>query len=480
MAVFKLAEPGLAGATPAHDDETASRGTAAGGLHPCLAARHKGKLEPPSMSDPPAPAPKDPQRRIAAAMLAAWPDPAAMADAVEALLAASQERPRVMAEWLTVRAFALWRSPYAPDERRLARLLSHPARLRLRDNLPLDGPGFRPLAPFAASGLPPLDGVTALAAWLGLEDTELHWFADCDGRLARGQGHRLGHYTQIWLGKRGGGRRLVEAPLPRLKALQRQILREILSHVPPHQAAFGFVAGRNCVQAAQRHAGEAVVLSCDLKDFFASVPASRVHAIFRCLGYPHAVARLLTGLVTVRTPPDCLAALPPRDRPIWRQPHLPQGAPSSPALANLACRGLDIRLAALARSWEANFSRYADDMVFSGGRRLADPGLIEAIGGIVAACGLRLHPTKTRLMRQGRRQQVTGITVNQHINLPRDQYDRLKAILTNCRRHGPASQNRDGHPDLRAHLEGRIQWAATLNPHRGLKLRQIYEAIDWG
>ncbi|MEM7505864.1 MAG: reverse transcriptase family protein [Pseudomonadota bacterium] len=421
-----------------------------------------------------------PERLIAAEMLAVWPDRSAMVERISGLLYGWRSRRTVRATGLVERAMTGWQRPYPPAEKDLAALVAEASPLLLRDHVALDSPGFAPLKPLVAAGLPRIDGTAGLAEWLNLSDAELHWFADCDGRLARGQGHRLGHYSQIWLRKRSGGRRLVEAPLPRLKALQRRILHDILDRVPAHANAFGFVAGRNCVQAAARHAGEAVVLRCDLKDYFASVRASRVHAVFRCLGYTHPVARLLTGLVTVRTPPDCLATLPASDRGAWRQPHLPQGAPTSPALANLSSRGMDIRLTALARSWQANYSRYADDMVFSGGRHLADPGLFEAIERIVRDCAFRLNPGKTRLMRQGRRQQVTGVVVNRHLNLPRDQYDTLKAILNNCMRHGPSTQNRAGHPNLRAHLEGRIQWAETLNPHRGLKLRAIFDRIAWG
>ncbi len=83
-------------------------------------------------------------------------------------------------------------------------------------------------------------------------------------------------------------------------------------------------------------------------------------------------------------------------------------------------------------------------------------------------------------MRRGGTQRVTGIVVNDHVNVPRTEFDRLKATLHNCVRTGPAEQNRDGITDFRAHLQGRVAWVRQVNPRRGEKLAQLFEAIDWG
>ncbi len=82
-------------------------------------------------------------------------------------------------------------------------------------------------------------------------------------------------------------------------------------------------------------------------------------------------------------------------------------------------------------------------------------------------------------MRRSVRQRVTGLVVNQHINVARESYDRLKATLHNCLRRGPADQNRAGHRSFRAHLDGRIAWVESVNPGRGQKLRAMFEAIVW-
>ena len=414
-------------------------------------------------------------RRLAALMLAQGWEPGPMAAALAAVWQGDGDHPSDIVEEIR----AAWPLPYAPAEDWLAAEL---ARFDLSAYDPpviTAPPACRPLAPFRGLGLPALPSPGALAAWLEIPGPQLDWFADCDARLARPAAARFGHYVQHWQPKRGGGQRLVEAPRPRLKALQRRVLRGIVDLVPAHPAACGFVKGRDCRAHAARHAGENLVIALDLKDFFASAPARRVHGIFRCLGYPPAVARLLTGLVTVATPADCVAVLPPADRPAFRAPHLPQGAPTSPALANLAAWPMDRRLAALARRAGVAYSRYADDLAFSGDRDVGVSGLLSAVGEIARGSGFRLNPAKTRVMRQGGRQRLTGIVVNRRINSPRAETDRLKAILTNCLRHGPAGQNRAGHPDFRAHLSGRIAWVEAVNPARAAKLRAIFERIRW-
>jgi retron-type reverse transcriptase len=160
---------------------------------------------------------------------------------------------------------------------------------------------------------------------------------------------------------------------------------------------------------------------------------------------------------------------------------LPQGAPTSPALANLLAWRMDRRLHGLARRANANFTRYADDLAFSGDTDFAN-GLArfgKSIETILKEEGFALNASKTRVMSRNQRQQVTGIVVNEHCNFGRAEFDTLKAILHNCARTGPAPQNRAGERDFRAHLEGRVSWVEQINPPRGARLRRLFERIDW-
>jgi len=271
--------------------------------------------------------------------------------------------------------------------------------------------------------------------------------------------------------------------------LQRRILHEVLDVVPVHPAAHGFVRGRSAVKGARRHTGAQVVVRFDLTAFFATVPARAVHARFRELGYPEAVAHVLTGLTTHAAPVAVVSAMPPggspEDRTAVRQwlsaAHLPQGAPTSPALANLCAAGLDRRLTGLARALDATCTRYVDDLTFSGGPALAaGAGRLErAVAAIAAEEGFALNRAKTLVRGAGSRQVVTGIVVNDHPAVARQEYDRLKAVLHNCVVHGPRTQNREGHPDFRGHLAGRLGWFEAVDPVRARRLRERFDAIEW-
>ena len=212
----------------------------------------------------------------------------------------------------------------------------------------------------------------------------------------------------------------------------------------------------------------------DLQDFFPSIGAARIRALFRTVGYPEAVANLLTGICTHSTPRALGGAL-------YTRPHLPQGAPTSPALANLCMYRADCRLTGLAAGAGAHYTRYADDLAFSGDAHFeqgAEPFSLRA-AAILLEEGFEVHHRKTRIMRQGVRQYLAGLVTNQHPNIPRPDYDRLKATLSNCIRYGPESQNRDAHPAFRQHLEGRVAWVESVNPQRGKRLRVIYEQIKF-
>ena len=166
---------------------------------------------------------------------------------------------------------------------------------------------------------------------------------------------------------------------------------------------------------------------------------------------------------------------------LYRQPHLPQGAPTSPALANLCAYHLDCRLHGLAETAGARYTRYADDLAFSGEEdfaKCADRFSIQS-AAIAAEEGFAVHHRKTRVMRRSVRQHVAGLVINERMNIRRKDLDELKAILTNCARHGPASQNRDGHHDFRAHLEGRVAFVKSINREKGAKLDQLLKQISW-
>jgi RNA-directed DNA polymerase len=166
---------------------------------------------------------------------------------------------------------------------------------------------------------------------------------------------------------------------------------------------------------------------------------------------------------------------------MYARPHLPQGSPTSPALANLCSYRLDCRLAGLAASAAARYTRYADDLAFSGNEEFESR--VEQFSTHVAAIlmeeGFAVHHRKTRIMRQGVRQRLAGLVTNRRPNIVRKDFDLLKATLTNCVRRGPETQNRDAHPQFRLHLEGRVSFVEMINPKKGARLRKVFDEIKW-
>ncbi len=352
---------------------------------------------------------------------------------------------------------------------------------------------MQPVAAAASWSVSAIESAGALANWLRLSESELEWFADLKGfglqSKGQGTGSKLTHYHYRTLAKSSGSLRLIEAPKQHLKQIQRQILSEILSKIPVHPAAHGFVQGRSIKTFSASHVGRRVVLRIDLRDFFPTFSGRRIQAFFRTAGYPESVADLLGGLCANAAPRSVWkelgagvdAAQLTQARGLYSRPHLPQGAPTSPALANLCAYRIDCRLSGLAEAAGAVYTRYADDLAFSGEEsfeRCVERFAAHA-GAILVEEGFSVHFRKTRIMRQSARQHLAGLVTNRRLNLVRADFDRLKAILHNCVQHGPEKQNREKHLRFRSHLEGRVSFAEMINPEKSKRLRALLDQIEW-
>ena len=340
-----------------------------------------------------------------------------------------------------------------------------------------------------SGALPRIDSIPDLAAMLDLDVGRLQWFADTKRWNRRARTGALHHYRYEWRTRHGRIPRLLEIPEQRMRRVQRSLLEQVLGLIAVNDAAHGFMPGRSAATGAALHTGADIVISLDLTTFFSRVTGGRIYGRLRQSGLSESVAHVVTGLCTNAVPPRVLAAMPPGGssderfalRRALATSHLPQGAPSSPMLANLAIRRLDSRLTGWADALDATYTRYADDLAFSGGPRLAKrpDAFIRGVQRIIEDEGHVANTHKTRVRRQGVRQSVTGIVVNQRTNVSRDDYDRLKATIHNCVVHGPRSQNHRRLDDFRAHLLGRISWVESLNPQRGAKLRAEFLRIRW-
>jgi len=328
------------------------------------------------------------------------------------------------------------------------------------------------------ASLPEFNNTDELAYWLAISPKQLHNLAD----LWHRQSHSCDafcHYHYHFLHKRNSSLRLIESPKSRLKAVQRQINWAILRHIPVHNAAHGFRYGRNCRTHAELHMERSRLFKFDLANCFHSITWRLVYRVFRGLGYSLEISKYLTGLCThqTRTNSDLPAQLDVAQQRRVRQRHLPQGAPTSPALSNIVLCHLDKRLSGLANSLGMTYSRYADDLAFSSDTQRDWRFLEPLVGAICLEQGFELNYHKTQIRQSHQRQLLTGVVVNQKLNVDRRYYDRLKAILTNCVRYGLQSQNRDQHTDFRAHLLGCIAHVNALNEVKGNKLKILYEQI---
>ncbi|KQM59765.1 hypothetical protein ASE64_08040 [Agreia sp. Leaf210] len=337
--------------------------------------------------------------------------------------------------------------------------------------------------------VPAIDGLGELADFLEVTPAQLDWVTDTAHWNRRTPRGRLHHYSYDWLVRPGRTPRLLEVPTPRMRRVQRRVLTDVLSALPLNDAAHGFVPGRSAATGAAAHVGARTVITLDLRSFFARVTARRVFSVFRQAGYPEAVAHALTGVCTHAVPSWVGARMPAggssEERAALRQTisraHLPQGSPTSPALSNLSVRRLDSRLSGWAAASGVAYTRYADDLAFSGddvqGRAAAR--LIAGVERVVRDEGHLLNEAKTRIAGRGARQSVTGLVVNDGVAVDRAYFDELKAILHNCATNGPHGQNRAGHPDFRAHLLGRLAWVESVSLSRGARLRRDFDRIDW-
>ena len=262
-------------------------------------------------------------------------------------------------------------------------------------------------------------GLDELARRLGVEAKELARFEP--------------RYRDFLIPKRSGGQRRIFAPNDETKRLQRRLLRRVLARLSAHPAAMGFERGKSIVTNARAHQGQPVVVRFDLVDFFPSTRASRVRRYFRRIGWNRRATKVLVRLCT-------------------HEGGLPQGAPTSPRLSNLVNYRMDARLSGLAAALGGVYTRYADDITIS----LPEEGWEERtwvirsgppaafrletaadkvrflrvfVGRVVAEDGYRLHGRKKQsVRRRHHRQTVTGLVVNDGVNLPRPTRRWLRAV----------------------------------------------------
>ncbi|MFN5785019.1 MAG: reverse transcriptase family protein, partial [Flavobacteriia bacterium] len=225
-------------------------------------------------------------------------------------------------------------------------------------------------------------------------------------------------YHSFAIPKRQGGKRFLETPMPELMMIQRRLndgLQAYYALIRP-ECSHGFVrktplATCSIVTNAEAHSGQAYLMNIDLKDFFTTIRASRVRDLFRsdCFCFDEHVSTALALLVTYRG-------------------RLPQGAPTSPVISNFVCLSLDERLQAWALKRGANYTRYADDLTFSSDRPFEEEDMI-GLRSVIEKEGFTINDRKIRKKGKGRKKTVTGLIVNERVNVDRKLIRKVRAMI---------------------------------------------------
>lgn len=303
------------------------------------------------------------------------------------------------------------------------------------------------------------------------------------------------HYREFRISKRSGGGRRIAVPEPRLMAVQRWIAREILKPQPVHDSSHAYARHSSILKCARQHAGAGWLLKLDIHDFFESISESSVYRVFRQIGYQPLVsfelARLCTrpwlspttDKVAERSVPNAYT----RGIDVYRRQltgYLPQGAPTSPMLSNLVCIRMDQALTDLAQSEGLVFTRYSDDLTFSGApktfRRERAEVLVNRVRSILAQHRFRLHEGKISIVPPGGRKIVLGLLVDRGApRLPPDLRSRIMDHVRGIEKFGilkhAETRGFEAPTGMIHHIGGLIRFARDIEPAFADPLRTRFE-----
>lgn len=271
--------------------------------------------------------------------------------------------------------------------------------------------------------LPIFDDIYSLAECIGVSPALVYILS---------QENNYKYYTSFEIPKRNGKPRTIFAPSYSMKIIQRWILEEILYKLPVPEYAFGFKKGISAPlkQNALKHQNNLFILKMDLKDFFPSIDREQIYYLFSRVGYNSTISNILANITTVHE-------------------FLPQGAVTSPCIANLVCTHLDKRIAKYCSKREIIYTRYADDLTFSSNDKILLKSIYGMTKKIIEDEGFQLNENKTRLMTPKGKKTITGITVNnQLIKAPKEMKRKVRAMI----HHAIVTGNYDASQQIRGYI----------------------------
>lgn len=266
-------------------------------------------------------------------------------------------------------------------------------------------------------------------------------------------------YRTFYIEKKNGKLREINEPLPSLKEIQNWILKEILYLVKVSPYAKAYINGKSVKDNARFHRKQKKVLTIDIKDFFPSITFKRVLNVFKNIGYRKNVAVMLANLC-------CLDG------------KLPQGAPTSPILSNIVASSLDYKIVKYIETEKIRYTRYADDLTFSGDFNEGE--LIKNIERIANREGFKINEQKTRVRRRNQRQEVTGVVVNEKMQICRKIRHKIRSEVYYINKYGLDSHLEYTQNDKKNYLYyliGLTSYALFINP-KDEKLKEYVEILS--
>jgi len=287
--------------------------------------------------------------------------------------------------------------------------------------------------------------------------------------------NRLLYYDLYKIRKKSGGFRHIQSPKPNLFKIQYWLKTFVLDQISFPDYLTSYQKNKSIIDNARFHVGKPMVIKFDLSNFFEHITQDKVLGLFRILGYNTAVS--------IDMAKACCVPIVPQDRnkqSVLDFACLPQGSPSSPALSNLAGFKLDIRLATYASRNKFTYSRYADDLTFSGD--VANKIKKSVVSSIICEEGFKLNPKKIHYIQQTSRQVVTGITVNEKLSLSKKYRKDIHTQLYYAVRFGPYNpidKNQIRRANYREWLLGNILYISQLHPGEAKIMKEKFELINW-
>lgn len=282
------------------------------------------------------------------------------------------------------------------------------------------------------------------------------------GQILKMQGVKSDYYSSFYIVGKSGKRRTICAPSRRMKERQRWILEHILEKIQISENCEGFAKGHSIVTNAKKHVGQEYILTVDIQDFFTSITQKQVQEVFMEAGYTEEVS-------------ECLAEL------CCCEGRLPQGAPTSPCIANIVCREMDKELAELAAEKKIIYTRYADDMIFSADTDTS--AYLAEITEIIHSHGFLLNDKKTRIQ-SGPYKLVTGLVVGKDtIRVPKGFKRKLRQEIYYCRKFGVSAhlENSNSRKSIhfKEYLYGKAYYIHMVEPEAGQGFLKELDHINW-